>query len=187
MTKPHYSTVRRALHAEEAAVDAAECHGVLCGMLCARGSLSPHAWMDEFLEDATASGGSSGGAASDARRVFSELFEATQLELHSEDLGFQPCLPDADAPLHERTQALASWCQGFLYGLGVSGIGERSAVPDNTRELIGDFSALAQAETGIGDGGELEEMYVELVEFIRVGVLLMHEELQPLQQSQHLH
>ncbi|MDH3715948.1 MAG: UPF0149 family protein, partial [Gammaproteobacteria bacterium] len=104
-----------------------------------------------------------------------------------DDLEFQPYLPEAEAPLHERTQALASWCQGYLYGLGASGIGEHSALPDNTRELIGDFSALAQAETGSGDFDELEDVYIELVEFIRVGVLLMHEELQPLQRSRRIH
>lgn len=141
------------------------------------------AWMNEFLEDPATPDAPQNASSS----TLHELFEATLQELHSEDLEFQPCLPDADAPLHERTQALASWCQGYLYGLGASGIGERSALPDNTRELIGDFSALAQAETGSGSAEELEEVYVELVEFIRVGVMLVYEELQPLQSSRRIH
>lgn len=183
MPKPQYVAVRRALHREAAPLDAAECHGVLCGMLCARGSMTLQDWMNEFLEDPVTPDAPQNASLS----TLHELFEATLQELYSEDLEFQPYLPDADAPLHERTQALASWCQGYLYGLGASGIGGRSALPDNTRELISDFSALAQAETGSGSADELEDVYVELVEFIRVGVLLMYEELQPLQSSRRIH
>ena len=165
-------------------MDAAECHGVLCGMLCARGSLPLQVWINEFLEEPPASG----APHDESLQTFHELFDATLRELHSEDLEFEPYLPDADAPLHERTQALASWCQGYLYGLGASGIGERSAaVPENTRELISDFSALAQAKTGAGSPDELEDVYAQLVEFIRVGVLLIHEELQPLQHPPQVH
>ncbi len=180
MSKPHYTDVKQALYREAAPVDAAECHGVLCGMLCAHGSLSLRTWLDEFL------------VTDDAQRAESQpalraLFEATVRELYSEDLEFQPYLPDEAAPLHERTQALASWCQGYLYGLGASGIGTRSGLPDDTRELIEDFSALAQAQTGSGTAEELENVYAQLVEFIRVGVLLIQDELQPAHRSRHIH
>lgn len=183
MSKPLYSTVRRALYRESAPLDAAECHGVLCGMLCAQGSLTLQAWMEEFLEQPPAAAAS----LDESIQPLHDLFDATLQELNSEDLVFEPYLPDTDVPLHERTQALASWCQGYLYGLGASGIGERSAIPENTRELIGDFSALAQAETGAGAAEELEDVYAQLVEFVRVGVLLIQEELQPLQPPPQVH
>ena len=179
MSKPDYSDTKLALYRAQAPLDAAESHGVLCGMLSARGSLQWEAWLDEFLED--------WDAAAESMRVLRELFDTTMQELLSEDLAFELYLPHDAAPLHERTQALASWCQGYLYGLGAGGIGERSDLPPDTRELIEDFSALAQAETGAGSAEELERIYVELVEFVRVGVLLIQEELQPLQRPTQLH
>jgi len=152
-------------------------------MLCARGALPFASWIDEFLPQEPAAD----APQTETLNTLHELFDATLQELHSEDLEFAPFLPEEDAPLHERTQALASWCQGYLYGLGTGGIGERSALADDTRELLGDFSALAQAETGEGSPVELEDVYIELVEFVRVGVLLVQEELQPLHRSTQIH
>ncbi len=180
MSKPDYADVKLVLYRESAPVDAAECHGVLCGMLCARGSMPLDAWLNEFLEEQAS-------CSADSISALRQLYDGTLEDLLSEDLDFLPYLPRDDSPLHERTQALASWCQGYLYGLGAGGIGRRSALPDNTRELMDDFTALAQAETGSGSAEELERMYMELVEFVRVGVLLIQEELQPVQRSPHVH
>ena len=48
MPKPQYVDVKHALYREAAPLDAAECHGVLCGMLCALGSVSVGSWLDEY-------------------------------------------------------------------------------------------------------------------------------------------
>jgi uncharacterized protein len=93
-------------------------------------------------------------------------------------MGFEPLLPSDAQPIEARTTALAEWCQGFLYGLGAGNIPDASRLPGEVGEIVRDFAEITRA--GV-DGAETEESnesaYAELVEFVRVGVQLLFEEL----------
>ncbi|MGH8322977.1 MAG: UPF0149 family protein, partial [Steroidobacteraceae bacterium] len=97
------------------------------------------------------------------------------------EMEFDLLLPEDAASLDTRTVALAQWCQGFLYGLGGSAIQDASGLPGEVGEIVRDLSEITRAG---GDGGQSveanESAYVELVEFVRVGVQLVFEELGPL-------
>ena len=88
---------------------------------------------------------------------------------------------------------LSSWCNGF--GLGF-GMGERAQsgqpLPADTEELLADFQAIAAYESSENvqdsplsaaeeDNDDEESDVVEIEEFIRVGVLLINEEMRPLE------
>ena len=89
-------------------------------------------------------------------------------------------LPGDEQPIDARATALGQWCQGFLYGLGTSAIDDVTRLPGEVGEIVRDLSEI----TRIGvDGSETletnESAYAELVEFVRVGVQLLFEELAP--------
>ncbi len=101
---------------------------------------------------------------------------------------FLPLLPDDDASLTLRTDALAQWAQGFLYGLATGDIGRNPALPGTVKEILGDFAEISRAtlstdvdsaDEGVGDEAD-EEAYVELHEFMRAGAQLVYDELLPL-------
>ena len=102
-------------------------------------------------------------------------------------------LPDDDEPLEERVEALGIWCQGFVYGLAAGGIQEGADLPEDSDEIIKDILEISRAGYAIDDDAVVdineddEEAFMEVCEYVRMGVLLVYEELQPLQSSQTVH
>src|SRR5690242_15263051 len=94
----------------------AECHGTVCGVLCA-GVDGDEAWLKHLLDEA--SGGDAGLKA--CRRELMALRDLSRGLLQAGTLEFAPLLPDDETALAERTAALGEWCQGFLYGMGLAG------------------------------------------------------------------
>jgi uncharacterized protein YgfB (UPF0149 family) len=167
----------QALAARASAVHAAEAHGCLCGALCLRPDYSLAEWLDELLPEPA--------AAADADGPFAALFEESAGVLARPDMEFEPMLPDDDAPLESRVEALAAWCGGFLYGFGAAGTAARAVLPDAVTEVLADLAQLSQAGVpGAGEPDVEEDAYVELVEYLRAAVQLVYEELDALRSSQ---
>ena len=173
MSNAAHVDLDRCLVTAGSAVDASEAHGCLCGALCAQQGFPAIEWAAEVLPDDAEE-----AAAAPLLEVLSELRELTLAALTGDDLDFQPLLPADTDPLDERVRALASWCGGFLYGLGRSGTpGE---LPGDLGEIVNDFSEISRATLAAGeDGEEAERDYAELVEFVRASVQLTYEELAP--------
>ena len=93
-----------------AVIPATELHGMVCGFAAAdplQFSLS------DFVQLAGAD------ALSDEESV-SEFVRSSLDELFSEEMGFQPLIPDDSELLSTRLMGLAEWCAGFLSGFGAS-------------------------------------------------------------------
>lgn len=180
------------------AAELAECHGVLCGLICRNGAVSH----DEFLAQlATLQLVDNPGQA--LRDLFAEAHTSTMQQLADMDLGFNLWLPDDDEPLEERTEALAQWCTGFLAGIGLGGelpaLSEeatealvdmrqiarasypRVAMTDDDRNAVLEFadSDYDQQDSDAEDQGEEsdENAFMEIVEYVRVVTLMMCEEM----------
>ena len=97
-------------------------------------------------------------------------------------MEFELLLPEDEAVLDARTVALAQWCQGFLYGLGGSATQDVSRLPGEVGEVVRDLSEITRV--GVDDdqsvGIERKRLCGAGVEFVRVGVQLVFEELGPL-------
>ncbi len=89
-------------------------------------------------------------------------------------------MPDDDAPLTERTAALGEWCEGFLFGVGASSIEHFDALPESVQEIIRDVVEMARVGMPTGEDTDGDEgAYVELVEYLRAGVQLVYDEMNP--------
>ncbi len=170
-----FDGLQRILMQAHALTDAAEAHGTLVGSLCAtRCTLGD--WLAEILPD----GRAEGLTAEDLRAVF----DSTSGALVDGAMDFQPLLPADDAPIAERTSALGEWCQGFLYGLGAGvAVPDADSLQGDAAEVLRDMTAITQVDVDPADGTESNEAaYAELVEFVRVGVQLLYDHLQPLRE-----
>ncbi|HEY1283442.1 MAG TPA: UPF0149 family protein [Steroidobacteraceae bacterium] len=171
-----YTEIQRVLADERSMTDAAEAHGTLAGALCTAPAYRFEDWLQEILPEGRVQPLSSGALRS--------LYFVTTETLNGAELEFHPLLPEDASPLDERTSALAQWCVGFLYGLGSGAIPDLSALPGEVGEVIRDFDEI----TRVGVDGEEEEQnesaYAELVEFVRVGVQIVFEELESLRAPQ---
>lgn len=190
--KPEITILDEALFKVNAMMGAAEAHGVLCGILCARGSIELSEWIDHVLGDQE----QGNVLLHDTVHQLSELHQMTMEQINDDFGQFNLLLPDDEDDLVDRTEALADWCQGFVYGLAAGGISEKSELPIDTKEILLDFIEISRAghgETEADDDDDLmateedEQAFVEVVEYVRTAVLLVNEELQPLQASPTLH
>jgi uncharacterized protein YgfB (UPF0149 family) len=177
-----FDDVAQALAARGSTVHAAEAHGCLCGALCARRVYLPAEWLEELLPEQPAADASSALAESGPLR---QLFEHSRAVLEALEMEFEPLLPAESAPLAARVEALGAWAQGFLYGFGAAGPFKRGVLPGEVTEVLTDFAEVARAGAVGADSAEVEESALaELVEFVRVGVQLIYDELTDLRASQ---
>jgi len=162
-----------------------EVHGLCCGLLCAQpSSAAKTRWFTEVLDSASLSPAQVAGNAAPLK-LLDAWFGQTLSSMNDADLEFTPTLPEDDVPVLERLRALGDFCAGFTYGIGLT-MAQRGnrPLPDDTREIVEDFQAIDAADPADDDGEtpsieSQETMYVELLEYVRVGVLLVLEELRP--------
>ena len=170
MHTANYADIQQVLAGERSLTDAAEAHGTLAGSLCTVGAYRFEDWLHEILPE--------GRAQATSATTLRELFSGTHEALLGESLEFEPLLPADAQPIDERTTALAQWCVGFLYGLGSSAIPDASRLPGEVGEVVRDFTEITRVGVDRTDSEESNESaYAELVEFVRVGVQLVFDEL----------
>jgi uncharacterized protein len=171
---PDYEQVDSALNRTGALSGAAETHGALCGMLCVGGGRARESWIAEVLVDAAPAD----LLARESGLLLAALHDETQRQLDASGLEFQMLLPDDARPLAERAEALGGWCRGFMSGLGLAGLTQERIAQGEVRELLRDLTEIAQVEFDIGEGSEGDEgAYAEIVEYVRVAVLTLYDEL----------
>lgn len=178
-----YDEINDALKRISVEQDAAEVHGVLCGLFCTVNGLSASYWLDNTLthspdEDAL----TVDTLNSESRSLLTQLFSATEKQLSGQDFDFQPLLPDDNSGLHTRIESLSFWCQGFLYGLSQGGLTDPAGLPGELPDIVKDLVEISRAESyELDDDIQDEKDYMELVEFIRVAVQLFVDEMQQFQ------
>ena len=124
-----------------ATISLAELHGGVCAALCAGGSQTAERWLAECLEDQQLD-----TATAEVASFSNELISASSTMLSDDELAFEPLLPNDDAPLAERVQALALWCQGFLAGIGVTApaAGRGDTDESGLNEIFGDLAEISR-------------------------------------------
>lgn len=178
MLQVTFREIAHVLQSAGSQVVAAEGHGCLCGALCTTPDYTVERWLDELV----AIEADEMNLPPDAPLRL--LFADTHGALRGNEMEFEPLLPDDDEPLEQRATALAQWCQGFLYGFGTGKPVRTEDLKGQVDEILRDLSHIARASVDVGDAGEDEEAsYAELVEYLRVGVQLIHDELAPIRDA----
>ena len=175
MQAAEYAHIQQALTQAHSLTDAAEAHGTLTGCLCATVAYRFEDWLSEILPD----GSAPPGVAEELRA----LFTATASALDEAQMEFSPLLPDDAAPIDARAEALGSWARGFLYGLGTSSLTDAALLPGEVGEVVRDMTEITRVAADAGGGESDEDAYAELVEFVRAGVQLLFDELEPLRRE----
>ena len=103
---PDYDDVNDILSRADISTDAAECHGMLCALLCTD-RYAQASWLKEILPQ----GREGDLLVTEARQLLDNIFSITQQQLASSDFGFSMLLPHDDEDLRTRLFGLASWCQ----------------------------------------------------------------------------
>jgi yecA family protein len=178
-----YERLQHALQSAGADCSAAESHGVICGIVCASGAVAPSLWLENLLGE----GNTLSAPAQSAQRLLMDVYSTSLLYLDAGDPGLVLLLPDDNTPLSVRSQALGEWCRGFLFGLALGGVTEDQVRKGDMGEIMHDFYEISNTRFDHETIDENEESaYAEIVEYVRMSVLLCREELRPLQAPQRL-
>ena len=174
MLQVTFAEIERVFEGLSTSVVAAEGHGCLCGALCTNTDYPFERWLEEFAPDEARP------LPPASEQPLRMLFADTVRDLRGDEMEFEPLVPDDDATLESRTIALSQWCQGFLYGFSTGGPLKTPELPGSVDEILRDFTHISRASVDVGDAGEEEEAsYVEVLEYVRVGAQLIHDELTP--------
>lgn len=155
------------------APELAECHGVAVGLLCrqADASLDVYIGLLGMLELVNSPG-------TGLKMALEELLSSSTEQLADDDMGLSLWLPDDVETLEDRTMALSHWCSGFLAGLGSSGDDSLKAMSDDANEALKDLQQISTADVSdTAQSEEDENAFVEIVEYIRVVILMIREDL----------
>ncbi|MCR4301258.1 MAG: UPF0149 family protein [Sulfuricaulis sp.] len=173
---PNYDVTTRLLHEAGVPTGAAEAHGIITGVLCAPGG-ARFAWEELVL-------GRDAGRDRDPQAALSRqlaaLHRSTYAHLNGVECDFSPLLPGDEHSLAEQIEGLSDWCRGYLLGLYAGGVPPSEGLDGDAGEVIRDITRLSEAELDASLADEEEaRALVEIVEYLRVGVQLVFEELQP--------
>lgn len=155
------------------APDLAECHGIACGLLCRLPDASLDALINLLDELELVKSPGSG-----LKMAFEDLLNATRAQLADVDMGFALWLPNDNEILEERTMALSQWCSGFLAALGSGGDGTLQAMSDEANDALRDLQQISCADVSDTEESDDDEVaFAEIVEYIRIVILMIREDL----------
>lgn len=185
-----YDEITSAIERLGVTADAAECHASITATVCLSGTSGFKLWLDSYLEDLQDRTNDGDALAKETFETMRRLYLSVCQQLQNGDFAFALLLPDDEVDLELRTDAMAHWCQGFLMGLRYGGVTDFSKFSGELGEIIDDITEISQVTAGQLDYSEEEEQsYAELVEYLRVGVMLFNETLnaQVNENSQSIH
>ncbi len=171
-----YETLDYILQRVGANFTAAGSHGIICGVLAIDAEAPNETWVRAIIAyepDADA-------PFVECEQGLLELYDATREQLNDTELGFELLLPNDDiVSLTQRTVALTQWCEGFMLGAGLAGLKADDKIPDDCVEILKDISEITKAKVNHAVEDQDAAAYIEIVEYLRVGVMLFYEEIQP--------
>ena len=166
---PSHAELTAVLRTLRLGVGASDLHGSLCGFLAGGSRVGPTTWLDALQLDADSE-------ESRADPALDALFLAVSAEFARVPAIIEPLLPPADASISSRADALVEWCRGFLGGFGLSGAGVLASLPADANEILGDLGSIAASRLEVGNGREDARALAEILDFVRMGVGLLHRE-----------
>lgn len=180
---PDYIELERALGRAGVDHSAAEIHGICCGMLAVDQASDQSQWLAQVLE-----GDAQDFHFQEARALLRQLFIATRQQLNGGDMDFTLFLPTEEDDLPAQVEAMQDWCQGFGLGIATAGIHDFKHLPEDSRDWLEDVVRIgASGELDLDNEEESENALIELLEYLRVGVMMMTEEMQPMKAAPQVH
>lgn len=144
-------------------------HGLLCGYLCGPSRDLETLWDAIF--------GKQERVPSLLDRL-QEWLEIIYQQLNEFSFDVTLVLPDDDEDINIRAEALGSWCQGFLQGLEKQSIPIKNRPESETTEALNDIIEISKISFGeIPTNDEDESAYFELVEYVRLSVVMIFQDL----------
>lgn len=166
---PSYDELNLLLSKTTLKLNASQVHGVICGLLCGQ-KQAVDGWEKWIIGS---------GKSKKIQNMLKGVYDQSAIQLEEFLFQFQLILPDDSENLSLRAEALTLWSQGFLTGLKLTGEPITGREVSEVTEAINDMIEIAQMDYDeMIASEENEAAYAELVEYVRIAIMLIYEELQ---------
>ncbi|MFK5985609.1 MAG: UPF0149 family protein [Pseudomonadota bacterium] len=161
----------------------AEVHALFTGLICSPSQKSTeHAfsWTENLDLDLDLNN----LLVKEALDVLDSFYQVIETSLSSSQFDFQLAIVEND-PIEIRLADFSLWVQNFLYGLGLNNSNFKKEnniknASDQLQEILTDLVNISHAEDyQLENNEEDEQSLFELIEYVRVGVILIADELMP--------
>jgi len=172
---PDYNTFNKFLEDNQFPFNAADCHGLITGIICVTDDTNSAltALLDlcsDELENPI--------DYKEAKIVLETLCNTTAIQLADTNFSFQLLLPDDDQALMQRSLGISAWCKSFISGLGEGGVKFESTYAKELQEIVADLVTISKVDTlGIKNTEEEEVSFTELVEYVCMGAITIYTDL----------
>lgn len=165
---PSFTELGQALSKTTLKLHPSQVHGLITGLLC--GNPTNSASWEELV-----TGGTDTKITHEALQA---LYEASRQSLADFLFDFELLLPSDTDELTLRAESLTLWCQGFLTGLKIAQVPIVGREASDVTEAITDMIEIAKMNfEEVVASEEDEAAYTELVEFVRMAVILIYQDL----------
>ncbi len=166
---PSYTELTLALEKTQSNFQAAQVHGLLCGLICGTSGKTDDSWEKIVLGPKKSK---------KTLSMLQELYETSYHQINEFSFEFSLLLPTDRANLDTRAEALGLWCQGFVAGLQQTDALIENREPGEATDALNDIIEIAQVNYGDVTANEEDETaYFELIEYVRLAVLMLYHEL----------
>ena len=154
-----------------------EAHGTLVGLLSGPSQVDQGVWLNCINDDSKLSMDSVILSDTSALENFIKRAVNALGDMETDPLIL---IPSDDVELGERATSFSSWCSGFLYGFGISGVAEDVPLSSESQEFLRHLTQFCRLDFEVENNEEHEKALFELLEFSKVGVLNLVEEVKDL-------
>lgn len=155
-------------------VSPSELHGLLSGVVCTGLKIRPDSIINLVIKHVDVETCSERN-----RETILTMYAFIEREMFSADSRYTLFLPDDELDMTQRVRSLAAWSQGYLVGFGTGSAQlKNNKFSPETEEALKDIVNISNLSDEFGDEDEVNEVaYAELVEYLKVAVLLMSSEM----------
>jgi uncharacterized protein len=170
---PHFDEVANMFASMMLDVHPSFAHGCWMGLIVGGRHHSPKNWVD-FLTQKPDSWGSL-----DIRlqHLFLSIAEASVEQLGDPHYILQLLLPDDEDGLEDRIHAVSEWCLGFIRAIKSSKIDPLPFLQSDAQEAMADMEEIIEVTIDVENDPYGEENYAEVVEYLRIAVTLIHQDI----------
>ena len=170
---PAYHEIRAQLAAAGIGIGPSETHALLCGLICGDAAASLQLMRQELC------------AGADLHAPEVEVCSTTLTQMHAQAcaqlrdpaMGLHLLLPGEEDG-RDRARQLVNWCQGFLFGFGISAAQGKRGLSLMAQESLSDIGEFTRLDIEAVDAVDEEQrrQISDLEEHLRVAVLTIYEE-----------
>jgi len=158
---------------------ASELQGYLCGLISGGRRFVADEWLILGLEFMDLTDIQPKEQLDDLQKeLFADIYNQTLTQLDDSQCLFTPMLPTESSSIERRIDELGCWCQGFLHGVGASGLQGENTMTSESAEALRDLAQISQvAIDEEANDEENETHWTELVEYVRAAVMIFYTDI----------